>query len=88
MTESYDPYPNAIAEKVNEALKQEFLLEDYTVDINTMKLLVQDAVHIYNTERPHWSCHMNTPEQMHSQRNVKIKTFKKSHLSKASLAKV
>nr|WP_246392378.1 IS3 family transposase [Microbacter margulisiae] len=43
MTEHYDPYANAIAERVNGILKQEFFLEDYLVDIKTMKLLVEDA---------------------------------------------
>lgn len=85
MTESYDPYANAIAERVNGILKQEFLLEDYQVDIETMKLIVKDAVRIYNTKRPHWSCHMKTPEEMHQQNDLKIKTYKKSERSKASL---
>jgi Transposase and inactivated derivatives len=76
MTESYDPYANAIAERVNGILKQEFLLEDYQVNIQTMKLLVKDAVHIYNTKRPHYSCHMRTPEQMHIQNAIKIRTYK------------
>jgi len=88
MTESYDPYANAIAERVNGILKQEFLLEDYNVDIKTMKLVVKDAVRIYNTKRPHWSCSMKTPEEMHLQRQVKIKTYKKQNSSKASLATV
>jgi len=65
MTESYDPYANAIAERVNGILKQEFLLEEYQVDIQTMQLLVKDAVRIYNTKRPHYSCYMITSEQMH-----------------------
>ena len=86
MTESYDPYANAIAERVNGILKQEFLLEDYLVNLDTMKLVVQDAVRIYNTKRPHWSCLMKTPEQMHHQRKIKIKSYKKSTISKASLA--
>ena len=86
MTESYDPYANAIAERVNGILKQEFLLEDYQVDIKTMELIIKDAVHIYNTQRPHWSCHMKTPEQMHKQRDVKIRTYKKQISSKPSLA--
>ena len=33
MTESYDPYANAVAERINGILKQEFLLEDYKVDL-------------------------------------------------------
>ncbi len=85
MTETYDPYANAIAERVNGILKQEFLLEDYQVDIQTMKLVVADAVRIYNTKRPHWSCYMRTPEQMHSQNQVEIRTYKMPNSIKASL---
>ena len=66
----------AIAERVNGILKQEFLLEDYQVNIETMKLLVDDAIHIYNRRGPHWSCYMKTPEQMHNQSNVEIRTYK------------
>jgi transposase InsO family protein len=84
MTENYDPYANAIAEKVNGILKQEFSLEDYKVDIKTMKLIVKDAVRIYNTKRPHWSCYMKTPEQMHQQRNIKIRTYKNNAICRDS----
>lgn len=76
MTESYDPYANAIAERVNGILKQEFQLEDYHVNIDTMKLLVKDAVRIYNTKRPHWSCYMKTPDEMHKQKDIEIRTYK------------
>jgi putative transposase len=79
MTESYDPYANAIAERVNGILKQEFLLEDYQVNIQTLKLLVKEAIVIYNTKRPHWSCYMKTPEQMHKQNSVKIRTYKNKY---------
>ena len=84
MTESYEPYANAIAERVNGILKQEFLLEDYQIDIKTMKLLVEDAVHTYNTKRPHWSCYMKTPEQMHDQRKIEIRTYKNKDSCRAS----
>jgi putative transposase len=86
MTETYDPYANAVAERVNGILKQEFLLEDYLVNIETMKLLVKEAIHTYNFHRPHYSCHMNTPEQMHQQSKIKIKTYKKTESSKVDLA--
>ena len=76
MTERYDTYANAIAERINGILKQEFLLEEYRVDVQTMKLLVEDAVNIYNTKRPHWSCFMRTPQQMHLQSKIKIRTYK------------
>ena len=84
MTESYDPYANAIAERVNGILKQEFLLEDYQVNIDTMKEIVKDAVRIYNTKRPHWSCYMKTPDQMHCQNEVKIRTYKRKDSCRAS----
>jgi hypothetical protein len=45
-------------------LKQAFLLEDYQVDIQTMKLIVKNAVRIYNTKRFHWSRHMKTPQEI------------------------
>jgi transposase InsO family protein len=77
MTESYDPYANAVAERVNGILKSEFLLEKYHVDRHTRKQLVKNSIEIYNTKRPHYSCYMLTPEEMHQQRKVKIKTYKK-----------
>lgn len=77
MTETYDPYANAIAERVNGILKQEFLLEQYQVKLPIMKELIKDSVRKYNYLRPHWSCYMMTPVQMHKQRTIKIKSYKK-----------
>ncbi len=85
MTEKYDPYSNAVAERMNGILKDEFQLEQYDVDTETMKKLVKDSVNIYNTKRPHYSCYMLTPEQMHHQKTVKIRTYKKTEGFKASL---
>ncbi|MDB5134565.1 MAG: transposase, partial [Mucilaginibacter sp.] len=67
MTESYDPYRNAVAERVNGILKQEFLLEDINKDLSTMKKVVAESICIYNNQRPHYSCYMKTPFQMHQQ---------------------
>lgn len=83
MTESYDPYANAVAERVNGILKQEFMLEDYKVELPVMKQLVKNSIEIYNTKRPHWSCQMLTPDQMHKQQTIKIKTYKKTNRTKA-----
>lgn len=78
MTESYDPYANAVAERVNGILKSEFELERYIVSINVMKKIVKQSIDIYNTLRPHYSCYMHTPEYMHKQKEVVIKTYKKN----------
>ncbi len=61
MTEKYDPYANAVAERVNGILKQEFQLENLDLDIQQMKNVVKDAISIYNSKRPHCSCEMLTP---------------------------
>ncbi len=88
MTESYSPYANAIAERVNGILKLEFQLEQYNVQLPVMQNLIKDSIRIYNTKRPHWSCYMKTPEEMHKQRKIKIKSYKKIDRCKASLASI
>jgi putative transposase len=85
MTESYDPYANAVAERVNGILKLEFQFENYNVKLPVMKQLVGNSIQIYNTMRPHWSCYMKTPEQMHMQSEINIRTYKKTKPIKASL---
>jgi transposase InsO family protein len=65
MTESYDPYANAVAERVNGILKQEFMLEEMGVRENVLGQIVKQSINTYNTIRPHSSCEMLTPEQMH-----------------------
>lgn len=49
MTESYDPYANTLAERINEILKNEFSLERYNVNSGTMKAIVKDAIRTYNS---------------------------------------
>ncbi|PTX64101.1 transposase InsO family protein [Kordia periserrulae] len=57
MTESYDPYQNAVAERINGILKQEFLINTDKINIKMMKTIVQQSIEIYNNKRPHLSCH-------------------------------
>ena len=77
MTESYDPYANAVAERVNGILKQEFSISEYNLSLKDMQRLIKDTIHIYNEKRPHASCGYNTPDFMHRQNKIKIKTYKK-----------
>lgn len=53
MTDGGDCYQNALAERVNGILKDEFLfaLPD---DLAQARVLVDQAVHLYNQERPIW----------------------------------
>lgn len=81
MTESYDPYRNAVAERVNGILKQEFILLREGIDIHEMKKIVSESVNTYNSIRPHHACFMNTPEYMHRQSKIKIRTYKRKNSS-------
>ena len=76
MTEKYDPYQNAVAERINGILKQEFIRGILTDDLQLMSKLIEQSIEIYNNERPHWSCFMNTPNFMHQQQKIKIRTYK------------
>lgn len=79
MTETYDPYANAIAERINGILKQEFIGYERNINITMMSELVRNSIKIYNQIRPHYSCQFKTPQIMHQQRLIKIKTYKKEN---------
>lgn len=55
MTENGDPIENAIAERVNGTIKEEYL-NDYCVSsLEQAKELLAAVVKLYNNERPHQS---------------------------------
>lgn len=64
MTDGYDCYQNALAERVNGILKQEFLLYECR-NIDELKQFVEESIFIYNEMRPHMSLGMKTPNQVH-----------------------
>ena len=64
MTDGYDCYQNALAERINGILKTELLLHR-PADLDQARRMVRESVHIYNTERPHLSLKMQTPEAVH-----------------------
>lgn len=82
MTTDSNPYSNAVAERVNGIIKNEFYLENYKVDLITHQKIVAQTIQIYNTERPHLSCSYLTPNQMHLQSKIIIKTYKSKNGSR------
>jgi transposase InsO family protein len=64
MTDGYDCYQNALAERVNGIIKQEFLLHKCRT-LKELKTLVQESVDIYNRLRPHLGLDMKTPDEVH-----------------------
>jgi transposase InsO family protein len=76
MTQNSDPYENAVAERVNGILKQEFFIDKYNKELSIMKQIIKETVFVYNEKRPHFSNHMLTPNQMHKQSELKMRTYK------------
>ena len=64
MTDGYDCYQNALAERVNGILKQEFLLYRCKT-FEELEELVAESIDTYNCLRPHLSLGMKTPEEVH-----------------------
>jgi len=75
MTESGSPYDNAVAERVNGVLKDEFGLGERLNGFQEAKVHTEQSINIYNLLRPHLSCQMLTPKQMHQQQKMKVKTY-------------
>lgn len=69
MAEAGNPYENAIAERVNGILKDEFLLDRTMEDAETARRAVRQAVDAYNTLRPHRSIGLMMPEDKYREVN-------------------
>ena len=82
MTQNSDPYENAVAERINGILKQEFDIDKFDVETKIKRKIVDESIKIYNELRPHFSNHYLTPNQMHKQEKLKIKTYKNKNQSK------
>ena len=68
MTDGYDCYQNALAERINGILKQEFLFHKCNNQTELEKL-VKESIEIYNNNRPHLSLDMKTPNFVHKQKS-------------------
>jgi transposase InsO family protein len=88
MTQNSDPYENVVAERINGILKQEFIIDKYNQDLDVMKRIVKETNNPYNVQRPHYSNYMLTPNQMHLQKQIKMRTYKTKNSSKLLLTTV
>ena len=86
MTQNGDPLENAIAERVNGIIKDEYLLNCQCNNIQDAKAKLTMAVSLYNNERPHSSIGNLTPQFVHTQyhqiENDKIKRLWKNYYTK------
>lgn len=64
MTDGYDCYQNALAERVNGILKNEFLLHTPR-NLADARQMVKQSIQIYNHQRPHLALQYKTPDAVH-----------------------
>ena len=80
MTQNGDPRENAIAERVNGILKEEYLENHKVKNIKTAKKVLKSSVNLYNLKRPHMSISNNTPNEIHhAHESIKTKKLWKNY---------
>ena len=79
MTDGYDCYQNALAERMNGILKMEFLTQTYE-DLRQTRKVISQSIETYNQMRPHLSLKMRTPNNVHltSKNKKTTRIFEKS----------
>ena len=84
MTENGDPLENAIAERVNGIIKQEYLQHHKVSTKQQLEQLLASSVNSYNRLRPHMSCSMMTPDSVHME-NLQIERKWKNYYNKENV---
>lgn len=82
MTENGDPKENAMAERINNTMKNELLKDMRFSSIQEVRDAVGKAVEFYNKRRPHMSIDMMTPEEA-AKCNGEIRKWWKSYREEA-----
>jgi putative transposase len=66
MTENGDPHENALAERMNRTIKEEFGMDKTLKNKLQVEQLVEESIFLYNHKRPHLALKMNTPDQVYN----------------------
>jgi transposase InsO family protein len=78
MTEKYDPYENAVAERINRTLKYEYGLKQTIKNTKLAEKMTKQAVEIYNNLRAHLSLDLRKPAEVHNNPTIKYKSYKRN----------
>ena len=81
MTENGDPLENAVAERMNGILKEEYLKYDIPQNKEQARLCLDRTIRLYNEHRPHFSIGLLTPELVHS-KNLQAEKLWKNYYNK------
>ena len=79
MTQSGDPLENAVAERANGILKVEWLYKMAIATRDECRSVLERIIRFYNTERPHMSIVMQTPEVVHQQEGFQRRCWKNNY---------
>ena len=79
MTQSGDPLENAVAERVNGIIKNEWLMHENIMDGNIALKRISEIVNIYKNIRPHASLNYLTPESAYTENGILEKRWKNSY---------
>jgi transposase InsO family protein len=88
MTQTGDPLENAVAERINKTIKEEFT-NDRQMNFRSLeqaKLQIKRYIEFYNNDRPHRSINWHTPCSAHEKNGVLKRQWKSYHKTKLTLA--
>ena len=77
MGEAGNCYDNAIAERVNGILKDEYLLDNEFASYAQAVRATKQAIYLYNYERPHWSLALKKPADVYQLSDTKYQRDQK-----------
>jgi transposase InsO family protein len=78
MTEQYDPYENAVAERINRTLKYEYGLKKTIRSTELAQKMATQAVDIYNNLRSHFSLDLRKPAEVHLNPTIVYKCYRRN----------
>ena len=81
MTENGDPLENALAERLNGILKDEYLIDSPVTSMEEARKVLARSVSLYNDDRPHMSIGNQYPSQVHEQK-IQTKRLWKNYYKK------
>jgi putative transposase len=72
MTENSDPYENALAERMNRTIKEEFGLNRKLKSRQQVYDVLKESIVLYNQKRPHLALNMQTPDEVYSMKKSRL----------------
>ena len=81
VTEQYDPYENAVAERINKTLKYEYRLKQMIKNSKFAQKMTAQTVYIYNNLRTHFSLDLRKPAEVHKNPTIKYRSYRRNNVN-------